>query len=248
VSTQPTSGPAPAIKVWWEKTVEYKFVLAAMPKLAEAFPLDGNEEKHWIDLLLREGEQFRLIEFKRSNVEIAKEKDKFPFMRGNKDDEFHTLLTDKKYEALPKEPGFLAHWLIYGSLEEGFLKLRFRQYGEGEDDKRSLSAPEDLKGLTSVDHVSMRSYLVALQEARGHGGSSSSGTHVLGVTNEDRPRLISVKTFLALKPTPSPQHDVVQAPAAQAAAVGSDPQAVPGDLADPDQQPEPPAERNRLRF
>lgn len=34
---------------WWEKTVEYAFVQKHMGELAQAIPLDGNQEQWWGD-------------------------------------------------------------------------------------------------------------------------------------------------------------------------------------------------------
>lgn len=65
--------------VWWEKTVEYAFVVAACDdgKCDFVSPLAGKHEKSGGDAVFAQALKFVLIEFKRSKLEIKTEESLF---------------------------------------------------------------------------------------------------------------------------------------------------------------------------
>ncbi|MCE7520422.1 hypothetical protein LZG37_19975 [Halomonas titanicae] len=62
--------------MWWEKTVEYMFVITYMNRDALMAPLDGNYEAG-ADLMARHNDRWVLIEFKRNAQAIDDEIQKF---------------------------------------------------------------------------------------------------------------------------------------------------------------------------
>lgn len=195
----PPSGDSPKPEPdWWEKTVEYKFVVDILPKLAAAFPFAGKAEKAWGDLLLSAGSSFRLIEFKRTAGDIRAEKKKFPLMckedavaHGN----FHQLLMEH-YSRLCKHRGHAAHWLIYGERgadADNQLVLRFRHYG-GKGYDALLQTGRDLEALQGVDRSAMIEYLAELGTVRGCESLSGSGLSVVGVS-EGSPFVLTIQEF-----------------------------------------------------
>ncbi|WP_029934690.1 hypothetical protein [Thiomicrospira pelophila] len=62
--------------MWWEKTVEYLFVITCMNRDALMAPLDGNYEAG-ADLMARHNDKWVLIEFKRNAQTIDDEVQKF---------------------------------------------------------------------------------------------------------------------------------------------------------------------------
>lgn len=63
------------LPVWWEKTVEYKFIaeLTLASRLAFAAPLSGRQERTGGDLILGMADKFILIEYKRTRAELINE-------------------------------------------------------------------------------------------------------------------------------------------------------------------------------
>lgn len=64
------------MSIWWEKTVEYLFVLTYMTREALMAPLDGNYEAGG-DLVASHNDKWVLIEFKRNASAIEDEVNKF---------------------------------------------------------------------------------------------------------------------------------------------------------------------------
>ncbi len=89
--------------MWWEKTVEYLFVLTYMNRKVLLAPLDGNHEAGG-DLVARQDDQWVLIEFKRYESSINDEIHKFA--EPSKDS------FDKAKSALGGSDGH--HLLIFG--------------------------------------------------------------------------------------------------------------------------------------
>ncbi len=86
---------------WWEKTVEYKFILlCAKEKVLKLAPLDGNEEIAG-DTLISNNNKWIIIEFKKDKDSIPTEKSKF-------------IDFDKAEEALVNEDQH--HFIVYGSI------------------------------------------------------------------------------------------------------------------------------------
>ncbi|VVQ36845.1 hypothetical protein PS947_05273 [Pseudomonas fluorescens] len=106
--------------IWWEKTVEYKFLLdlTRTEGLDFATPLSGIEEKAG-DGIFAKDEKIVLVEFKRSSAELASEKKKFS--------SFSNALTQM-------EGKDAHHLLIYGSMSDtaDSLALNAQTYFSGD--------------------------------------------------------------------------------------------------------------------
>ncbi len=87
---------------WWEKTVEYLFVVTYFDEGVMMAPLDGNEER-LADTIFSKDNKWIAIEFKRNENCIDKEKDKFIFYEEAREELFeedaHHLLIYGKFEA-----------------------------------------------------------------------------------------------------------------------------------------------------
>lgn len=173
--------------MWWEKTVEYAFIRNVLPELSNAFPLDGNAEKAFGDLLVSDGTEFRLIEFKARKGNIQDEKGKWGFTEENYPDNdeyrkpFHELLCWHHGDNITKYPGHIAHWLIYGSPVDLGFTLKAQGYCSESANETPLENREHLRGLTTVKHDEMLAYLNLLEELRGSAGSGDSSLVIVGV-------------------------------------------------------------------
>lgn len=110
----------PSQLIWWEKTVEYKFILDGTlhenPGLEFAAPLSGAQENGG-DGIFAKNSKIILIEFKRSKNELASEPAKFG------------LNYDKAKQALHKIDTH--HFLVFGSCDNGTLRLHAQTYFSG---------------------------------------------------------------------------------------------------------------------
>lgn len=97
--------------VWWEKTVEYHYVIKYLSNMF-AIPLDGKAEKMGDTVFARDG-KYILIEFKRSSYELNSEVDKY---------ENYELARDELY----KEHTF--HFAVYGYMENEIFYLEAINY------------------------------------------------------------------------------------------------------------------------
>jgi len=118
--------------MWWEKTVEYKFVLEADRKygLDFAAPLSGIEERGAGDGVFSGNSKLVLVEFKRSKEELDSDKTKF---------------TNYDRAALALENRDAHHFLVYGAID-----------GNGNDQELALYAytyfsRNDTKALETLD-------------------------------------------------------------------------------------------------
>lgn len=89
---------------WWEKTIEYYFVLKHVDLNVLVSPLDGKEEKLG-DTIIAENNKWVLIEFKRNESSLSSEMEKFDDY-----DEARSKLSDKDDH----------HYLVYGELNGNF--------------------------------------------------------------------------------------------------------------------------------
>ncbi|GAB6906738.1 conserved hypothetical protein [Desulfosarcina cetonica] len=96
---------------WWEKTVEYMFVLNYFNYDAIIAPMDGVHERIG-DALYSKENLFSLIEFKRYEADISREVDKY-------------LNYAEARNALQERDSH--HFFIYGKLENG-LQLESKTY------------------------------------------------------------------------------------------------------------------------
>lgn len=96
--------------IWWEKTVEYKFILDAEREVGLRFaaPLSGVQERAG-DGVFSSDSRVVLVEFKRSEDELDTEHEKF-------------VDYESAVKALGAKDGH--HFLVYGSLEANENELR----------------------------------------------------------------------------------------------------------------------------
>ncbi|ENB9664048.1 MULTISPECIES: hypothetical protein [Pseudomonas] len=157
---------------WWEKTVEYGFILRlnAAGRLDFAAPIAGRHERSSGDGIFGKDKKLVLVEFKRDKSEIAAEK---------------TIFTD--YDVAANQLNhYNHHWIVYGGLtNEQKLGLGNQKYF----DPNARSA--DLADILSmgITHPEFMNYLEQLQyyrsaDGRGGGGhvSPESMLTVLGVS------------------------------------------------------------------
>lgn len=170
---------------WWEKTVEYAFVRNILPTLSCAFPLAGKAETAFGDLLMSDGAEFRLIEFKARKTNIQDEKRKWGFTKencaNNYKEPFHALLRRYYHEVVPMPHGSTAHWFIYGSPFGSSFKLEAHSYWTEIFSAKSLETYAHLQELTTVKHDDMLTYLDFLEQARGSASSGDSSLVIVGV-------------------------------------------------------------------
>ena len=160
------------MSIWWEKTVEYKFILS-LGQAGKLFlaPLDGNHEGAG-DAMISAGTKWLLIEFKRDVNEIETEISKF-----------QNFKTAKK--SLSSDDGH--HFLVFGMLSKNSrMVLGARTYFS---DKRPKTFLDLLAWGTSLAKFS--AYLNAFINFKRSGkGGSGSGLQfadfalVAGVTEE----------------------------------------------------------------
>jgi hypothetical protein len=162
---------------WWEKTVEYAFVIAAFQagKCDFASPLAGKHERLASDAVFVKAASFILIEFKRSEAEIRSEASLF----SNFDD------------AEPKLAGYRHHHVVFGSVSTGAdisLELAAQPYVGG---PRYGSALECLRNGATADEF--KEYLELLAELKEEDGRSTTGhvspesmSTVLGVSADGK--------------------------------------------------------------
>ncbi|UXH79092.1 hypothetical protein [Roseateles amylovorans] len=174
--TPPSEGtvaPPPVRYVWWEKTVEYAFVRRVLPAAAAAFPLAGDQETSFGDLLLAQGAECRLIEFKKVKGSIQSEKKKFPeFVLDStkktvRAGSFADLLS-QTYPTLTSHQAKDAHFFVYGVPNDGGFTLEARCYSSADGAKTiDLNEESDLVRLQSTDAATLRCYLACLDKVRG---------------------------------------------------------------------------------
>ncbi|NIF29168.1 hypothetical protein F3J44_22655 [Pantoea sp. Tr-811] len=147
---------------WWEKTVEYDFVieLAYNDLLDFAAPIAGRHERSSGDGVFGKDNMLILIEFKKDFSEIASEKTIF-----------------KNYEAAAEAlNGYNHHWIVYGSLSETEeLLIGNQKYFDPSTYKEKTT--DIMK--TGVTHSVFMDYLLKLQsfrkaDARGSGGQKNA--------------------------------------------------------------------------
>lgn len=161
---------------WWEKTVEYKFIIKCAKKGVLKFaPLDGNEERAG-DTIISQNNKWIIIEFKKDEDSIKTEKDKF-------------INFDKAKEDLKNEDKH--HFIVYGSINaEDNTKLDLNcitYFSENEQ----TTIKEMLNN--SKDKVEFKSYLKKLiSYKKSNKGTNSSGSGNLDV--EDYALVAAVNT------------------------------------------------------
>lgn len=117
---------------WWEKTVEYAFVVAAFieKKCDLAAPLAGKHERAAGDAVFAQASKFVLIEFKKDKTQISNEQ---------------SLFMEYK-EAKEKLKVYKHHFIVYGSVptnEHEQLQLKVQHYFDETSLTSALSCLEN---------------------------------------------------------------------------------------------------------
>ncbi|WP_456090436.1 hypothetical protein [Neisseria sp.] len=109
--------------VWWEKTVEYQFVINNHREFQFVAPLDGNHEKQTSDTILGQDNKFILIEFKRDGNSQTAEFNKFKKVTNEKNNA-------EILEEIKSIKNHQCHFLVYAQLDEekNRLELFHKEY------------------------------------------------------------------------------------------------------------------------
>ncbi|WP_019467619.1 hypothetical protein [Dyella japonica] len=174
---------------WFEKTVEYAFVMNHARHLTWATPLDGNHERAADAIFTIEDSKWLLIEFKRAAGDFSSEERKFAS---------HALAK----EALSGD-GECLHFFVYGTLPSGGrqLELTATPYWK-QSPMLSVSELLDTKGTR--DREFFWEYLHRLVEQKESAQGSQGGPDyslIAAVTNEGHIRAISSLSEI-FAPTP----------------------------------------------
>lgn len=157
--------------IWWEKTIEYKFIIEAerTKQLQFAMPLSGVQERAG-DGVFSSNSKIVLIEFKRSENELNTEYEKFE----NYDIAASALNSRDSH-----------HFLIYGSLKkEGELHLHACTYFSRNRDTTALGTLEC--GLEPLAFISYLTDLASFKKVDGRSGGTftpDSVASVIGVSS-----------------------------------------------------------------
>ena len=111
---------------WWEKSVEYLYVINHLKDYSIVCPLDGDEEAI-SDLIASDEYNWIVIEFKKNASWELPEKNKFN--KGLNVDQYKKAreFLCEKYEANEKD-GLNHHYIVYGHPEDVGLTLRAERY------------------------------------------------------------------------------------------------------------------------
>ena len=179
---------------WFEKTVEYAFVLRHAQSLTCAVPLDGNHERAADAIFAVENARWLLIEFKRKASDFSSEEDKFSCY-------------DFAREAL-SAAGEKLHFFVYGTPHQSAqtLDLEAASYWQQE---RTLPIDALLKTQGTNEPGVFWSYLKMLVDEkkaeRGNQGGGPDFSFVAAVTEEGRIQAIaSLSEVLTPAPTDEP--------------------------------------------
>jgi hypothetical protein len=170
-------------KIWWEKTVEYKFValLLSKKKLDLALPFSGKQENAG-DAIFSEKSKIILVEFKKRKSNIVSEEEKY----GDK-------FEDAKKELSPSDEH---HFLVYGEMVNDSFSLKAETYFSR--NKKEIESIID----NGVGFSEFNDYLAKLLEFKkkdGRGGAGGIGpedyTSVIGVEG-GKGRSVSLKEYI----------------------------------------------------
>ena len=146
---------------WFEKTVEYAFVIKHALHLADAIPLAGNHEKAGDAIFNIAGARWVLIEFKRA--------------QGNLDTEYGKYSDYDVAEAALHHCGDRLHFFIYGEIDGKQLTLKAAKYWQ----RTPLTSIDSLlQGEGTDSPVEFQAYLsevVARKKDGGGGGGGGGG-------------------------------------------------------------------------
>lgn len=183
---------------WFEKTVEYAFVLNHAHDLKCAVPLDGNHERAGDAIFNLENVRWILIEFKRKASDLSTEEEKF-------------ICYDLAKEAL-STAGEHLHFFVYGVLHQDSRQVEVAavRYWQQAD---TVSMDTLLKEQGTDDLESFLDYLKMLgnekKSAREGGTGGLEYSLVAAVTKDGRIQTIASLAEV-LPPTPIPSNDNTQ--------------------------------------
>ncbi|WP_337881768.1 hypothetical protein [Chromobacterium haemolyticum] len=173
--------------VWWEKTVEYYFVLKHL-NLALISPLDGNYERA-SDAILKSNLGWILVEFKKNKASIKAEEAKFSDW-------------PKAKNQLCKQDGH--HFLIYGEYSSSTVPEHFQLRGCTYFSQRELSHIDNIWN-SAVNLDDFRKYLKEFlrlknqkdeEDGSGEGVSIDDYAQVLGISSDRKTvTCVSLKEF-----------------------------------------------------
>lgn len=159
---------------WWEKTVEYAFVLEMQDHFDFAMPLDGVPEKEYGDAIFGSVNRLILVEFKRHVGSLDSERNKYP--------DFDTAM-----ETLKKSTS-RHHFFVYGEGSKG-QPITLQASGYLERNPVALLEMFD----AAIDLEAFQAYaadLARLRNATDDEGGETIGAHhmsrVFGLAAEKR--------------------------------------------------------------
>jgi hypothetical protein len=170
---------------WFEKTIEYKFLLEYLEPNVVTSPLDGDAEQYWGDLIDGKEGEFRLIEFKVDKGALTSEKDKYLAHDEKTDLHYTRYVLEQKGSSVFTLPGAKGHWLVYGqkcidkSIEPPAWSLELWALPYAEPDSKKSAKLEKGEMLGRVSAESLYEYMQELQTLRDRNGKSSGGGVVL---------------------------------------------------------------------
>lgn len=173
---------------WWEKTVEYAFVLQCLPEAAAIAPLSGVAEQGVGDATLRIHEAYLLVEFKAHRQAMIDELEKYERALPSNAKQAHLARRarlDASLATLRALPQSDAHQLVFGDMDNGQLRLAHVRYTDALNSttKAHWLDRATVQVLPRRKHAEMIEYLARLRELRGV-DSESNGTVVVGVSSD----------------------------------------------------------------
>lgn len=184
--------------------MEYAFIaqMVARDAFVWAAPLGGNTETALSDAIVNWDGKVMLIEFKRDENCLTSEYEKYVVDKKNSSPEEMAQAFFNAKAILQHEAGASAHGLIYGSLKKMQLTLHAIPYWDS--DITPVSAM-DWSYKYGVDAATLDSYCITLSglrfsDEKSRGGSSSSGSYVLGVGKKGKCFAVELDEYINLRP------------------------------------------------
>lgn len=181
--------------LWWEKTVEYGFVIKHVSKFSKAVPLDGNYEKASDTIFKMSGYKWLLIEFKKDQDSIKNELDKFVEKDAAKDIKENVF---EKIKLELQDESKNIHFIIYGELDkklnDGTLTLVACQYFNS---KEPIGI-EEILSEKGMDEASFATYVKKFIEAKdlhkNKDGNTDKNTlfnyRLIGINKDDKEEIV----------------------------------------------------------
>lgn len=187
--------------VWWEKTVEYQFVINNHREFQFVTPLDGNHEKQTSDTILGKDNKFILIEFKRDGNSQTAEFNKFKKVVKEKSD-------DDILEEIESIKNHQCHFIVYAELnkeenkEENKLELFHKEYlsylkNSGEHIKYNEMIKNGISLKEFIEYLREFGQL-RVQDTGSNDEDSSGGTRSGGVSKAPKRNTTDFSNILIL--------------------------------------------------